>query len=72
MNAPTSKEAQAFIRDLLAVCEKHKLSLAHEDEHGSFIVTEPDTVYAEWLAEATDDTPEGKRLRDEFYKRFTG
>lgn len=44
--------AASFIDDLLAVCRKHGLSLAHEDGGGSFLVDLPSEANAEWLRQA--------------------
>lgn len=44
--------ADAFLADLVEVCRKHGLSLAHEDEGGGFIVEPYDEVNVNWLKEA--------------------
>lgn len=49
--------AGAFIADILAVYEKHGLSISHEDEHGAFIVVPYNTGTAEWLCHASVKLP---------------
>lgn len=41
---------QAFLQEIVQVCEKHQLWLAHEDMHGSFVVGPHST--AEWILAA--------------------
>lgn len=42
-----------FLNDIVQVCRKYGLSISHEDEHGSFIVTDYDKTYSEWLLAAS-------------------
>ena len=61
-----------FIDDVLKVYEKHSLSIAHEDEHGSFIVEKFSQTNVEWLQVARNDV-DGKaaeRIRQDI-ERFT-
>jgi hypothetical protein len=37
-----SEEVDAFLADIIAVCNKHKLMLTHEDSQGAFIVDRMD------------------------------
>lgn len=46
----------AFLRDVAAVCRKHKLSLSHEDPGGAFEVVPFDEEYVDWLMDAIDRT----------------
>lgn len=46
------EEMQAFLTDIEAVCRKHGLSLAHEDEQGGFIVEELKERNLRWVAGA--------------------
>jgi len=34
----TPKDVSNFIDEIVEVCKKYKLSISHEDEHGSFII----------------------------------
>ena len=45
-------EVQNFLEEIRAVCIKHRLSIGHEDIHGSFIVTDYNEECAEWLESA--------------------
>jgi hypothetical protein len=44
---------QSFLEDIKKVCEKHNLSISHEDGHGSFIVEEFDEGNIKWLFNAS-------------------
>lgn len=45
--------ADAFIAELQEVCRKHRLSLAHEDTQGAFVVEEmADEDDLKWLGNA--------------------
>lgn len=46
------EEMQAFLTDIETVCRKHGLSLAHEDEHGGFLVEELKERNLRWVAGA--------------------
>lgn len=48
-------EIDVFIREIAEVCERHGLSISHEDEHGSFVIRRFDPTLVGWLQEATDD-----------------
>jgi hypothetical protein len=52
----------AFIEEVIAVCQKHGLYISHEDGHGGFvIVNEKADLYFDWLRDASDDTnPDAK------------
>ena len=45
----------AFLAAVEAVCREHGLTLAHEDEHGAFIVRPLRESDIAWLQDATDD-----------------
>ena len=54
-------EADAFVADILAVYERHGLCIAHEDEHGSFIIQrERRETWHEALREAAWGDPRHK------------
>ena len=62
-NAVEDPGVEAFLDDIVAVCEKHGMSLGHEDGHGNFIVCRDQKIYAsnlQWLESAAVDRPEGK------------
>ena len=44
--APTQ---QAFLMDLVTVCQRHGYSLGHEDTHGGFQVEKYDESFSKWL-----------------------
>jgi len=53
----TSAEVEAprvdrFLEKVVALSRKHRLSIAHEDTGGAFIVTEFDESNIEWLLDA--------------------
>lgn len=47
------KRMQDFLEDIKKVCEKHNLSIAHEDGHGAFIVENYDERNIKWLFKAS-------------------
>lgn len=49
------KKVDDFILEVIEVCKKHKMSIGHEDPHGSFVVHKFSQKSAEWLMEAEDD-----------------
>lgn len=49
---------QNFLEDIKKVCEKHNLSISHEDGHGAFIIEDYDNRNIEWLFNAS------KRYKD--------
>ncbi|GAG30508.1 unnamed protein product [marine sediment metagenome] len=51
-----NKTIDMFLDDIRAICKKHKLSLSHEDEHGSFEVVQYSEQNIEWLLNADDAT----------------
>lgn len=44
----------SFIDEIAAVCEKHRMSLAHEDGNG-FVVEDFSAANMDWLRAAHDD-----------------
>lgn len=46
----------AFLEEVEAVCERHGLSLAHEDGHGAFLVVDYDDGRAGFFEYAHDAT----------------
>ena len=44
---------QNFLEDIKKVCEKHNLSISHEDGHGAFIVEDYDDRNIKWLFNAS-------------------
>ena len=51
----TKEQRVAFLDDLIEVCKKHGLSIAHEDGHGGFLVAPYNDHDAEWLRGADVD-----------------
>ena len=48
-----SPTIDSFVADIIAVCEKHKLWLSHEDTQGAFKVVSTDR--SEWLKDIQDN-----------------
>lgn len=46
------KNIRDFLREIESVCIKYKLSISHEDEHGSFIIEDFNNSNIEWLSRA--------------------
>lgn len=56
MEGRRTDEAQAFLEEVLEVCKKYRLSLAHEDHQGGFLVEPYSVTNAMWLLGAKDIT----------------
>ena len=56
MERGKNPKVDAFINELIVICLKHHLSLAHEDSHGAFIVQPFKEENIQWLQDAHDDT----------------
>lgn len=51
----TNEEAvkiKAFLQEVVALSRKHNLSIAHEDQHGAFLIEEYKDVNITWLMAA--------------------
>jgi len=48
-------EINIFIKDIVEVCKKHKLSISHEDGHGAFMIEEYNEYNIHWLEDAHDN-----------------
>lgn len=55
-------KVEAFLADILAVYEKHKMSLGHEDNHGSFLIEKLSKENTDWLNAAAIDRGLAKDL----------
>lgn len=42
-----------FLNDIKIICEKHNLSISHEDENGGFIIEEFNKSNIDWLFDAS-------------------
>lgn len=58
-----SARIDAFLDEVIAVCNRHGLSIGHEDSYGSFIVEADEDV--EWLRSASVTSEALKRAGDE-------
>lgn len=43
-----------FLDEIISVCKKHNLILAHEDDQGSFIIEEYSDAVQKWIMESLD------------------
>lgn len=51
-NTKTNSEnpkVEDFIKELIAVCKKHGMSISHEDSQGAFIIEPYSDTNIEWL-----------------------
>jgi len=60
-----SKRTVDFITKVLKLCKEEGLSIAHEDEHGSFIIYEWNEYDVEWFSEAVEDDSITERKEEE-------
>jgi hypothetical protein len=51
-----SEKVKGFLLDLVSLCRRHGLSLAHEDHQGAFIVQVEDENNIQWLLDALDQS----------------
>lgn len=54
-NSAPNSAVDAFIDDVIDVCKKHGMSIAHEDNHGAFIIEDYSDINIEWLENADVD-----------------
>lgn len=47
------KEIKDFLEDIKLVCEKHNLSISHEDYNGVFLIEKYDLGNIRWLFDAS-------------------
>jgi hypothetical protein len=46
----------AFLEEVIAVCQKHGFSIAHEDGHGAFLIEKYSEMTRDLLLDAHDET----------------
>jgi len=51
-----SDRVMQFLNEVAELCEKHELSIGHEDTHGAFIVFDYSKCVVEWILAAHDST----------------
>jgi len=56
-------KVDAFFKDILQVIKKHKLTIAHEDVHGAFIVVPANKADIDWLINATVNLGTPKKVK---------
>ena len=52
---PRDPKVVSFLEDILSVCEKHNLSISHEDCHGGFVIESLSKDNLTWLGAASED-----------------
>jgi hypothetical protein len=52
---PAGSSTRGFLSEVEALCRRYGLSLAHEDEHGSFVVRPLDERWIDFLRAASDE-----------------
>lgn len=62
-----NQEVDLFLDEVLAVCAEYGMSIAHEDEHGAFIVVPSEPVWDDSLRTAfmEDITKPSRTIADE-------
>lgn len=50
------QKMKKFLNEIVGVCKKHNLSIAHQDYMGAFIIEEYKEDNITWLKEAVDET----------------
>lgn len=51
---PSDPAVDAFLDEIIQVCQKHNMSIGHEDSHGAFEVCDYEEGMTEWLCNAHD------------------
>ena len=46
----------SFIKEVQDICRKYQISISHEDSHGSFILTDYNDLYIDYLNDAINET----------------
>jgi hypothetical protein len=59
-----NKKVDAFFADLLRLINKHKLTISHEDNNGSFIVVPANKSKIQWLLNASVDLKDLKNIKN--------
>ena len=65
-----SQRVKSFIDEIISVCKKHGLSISHEDDHGSFIITKFNASYAKWLENASEEEEEKEVFDPDSFKSW--
>lgn len=47
-----SRRKEAFIKDLIALYDKHQIAISHEDNNGSFILKPVTQDLKDWMEDA--------------------
>jgi hypothetical protein len=55
-NSGENHKIDVFLAEIKTVCEKHGMSIAHEDTGGAFIINNFKMEDIEWLLDAHDAT----------------
>jgi hypothetical protein len=50
-----AEKIKAFLSEVVGVCEKHQLSISHEDSQGGFIIVPYNKPCVDWLLAASDE-----------------
>jgi len=51
----------SFIKEVQDICRKYQISISHEDSHGSFILTDYNDLYIDYLNDAINETTTNKK-----------
>lgn len=49
------KRTEAFLNELTELCKKHKISIAHEDGWGAFLMRDYNSVEMQWMWNAFNE-----------------
>lgn len=65
MNKLDKLTIEKFFEEIDLVCKKYNVSIAHEDNHGGFIIEDYDLFNIEWLKDARIDAGRGKGRKED-------
>ena len=63
---PMPSEMESFLKDIDAVCRKHRLSISHEDGQGSFVIEAYKSSNIDWLYNASKCYRKEDLIEDDF------
>ncbi len=44
-----NEQVDHFLQEIASVCQKHRFSISHEDDHGAFVIEAYDETNIDWL-----------------------
>ena len=61
LKSDKNSNVTSFIKEVQDICRKYQISISHEDSHGSFILTDYNDLYIDYLNDAINETKTNKK-----------